>query len=83
MLKYLRLESYEDTLDNLELRRPAEMQALLDESPTAHEDYLLHYMLAIETRESASLLDVQVDSDRSATASTRPKGQIRKADESS
>lgn len=59
MFKYIRLESYEDALDNLELRRPAQVQALLDESPSAREDYMLHYMLDIETRDSASLLDVR------------------------
>jgi adenine-specific DNA-methyltransferase len=59
MLKYIRLESYEDTLDNLDLRRPAQVQALLDESPGAREDYMLHYALEIETRDSASLLDVR------------------------
>jgi adenine-specific DNA-methyltransferase len=56
--KYLRLESYEDTLNNLELRRPGEVQALLDGPPNLREDYLLHYMLDLETRDSASLLDV-------------------------
>lgn len=59
MFKYIRLESYEDTLDNLELRRPAEMQALLDGSASTREDYMLHYLLDIETRDSASLLDLR------------------------
>ncbi len=58
MLKYIRLESYEDTLNNLQLRRLAEVQALLDELPGARQDYLLHYMLDLETRDSASLLDI-------------------------
>ncbi len=30
MLKYIRLESYEDTLNNLELERAPQQQALLD-----------------------------------------------------
>jgi adenine-specific DNA-methyltransferase len=52
------LESYEDTLNNLELRRTESQQSLLDSIPKpAKEEYLLHYMLDIESRES--LLSVE------------------------
>ncbi len=53
--KYLRLESYEDTLNNLALQRPEGLTDLFD--PAGKEDYLLHYMLNVESR--ASLLSVQ------------------------
>jgi adenine-specific DNA-methyltransferase len=51
--KYLRLESYEDALDNITFDA-AEPQALL-----ALEDYVLGYLLDFETRESATLLNVK------------------------
>lgn len=56
--KVLKLESYEDTLNNLQLRRNEVQQGLLDSlSPSAQEDYLLRYMLDIESR--GSLLSVE------------------------
>ena len=49
IVKVLKLESYEDTLNNLELRR----SDLFDRMPEqAQHDYLLHYMLNIESRDS-------------------------------
>jgi adenine-specific DNA-methyltransferase len=50
MVKYQVLESYEDTLNNLQLQAPSE-QGLLEFSPRAQEEYLLQYMLDIESRE--------------------------------
>ena len=56
--KVLKLESYEDTLNNLQLRRTAQQQDLLDTLPqSAREDYLLRYLLDIESRDS--LLSVE------------------------
>lgn len=56
--KVLKLESYEDTLNNLQLRRNEAQQSLLDSlPPSAREDYLLRYMLDIESRDS--LLSVE------------------------
>lgn len=56
--KVLKLESYEDTLNNLQLRRTAQQQDLLDTlPPPAQEDYLLRYLLDIESR--GSLLSVE------------------------
>ncbi|MFH1121897.1 MAG: site-specific DNA-methyltransferase [Bacteroidota bacterium] len=49
--KYLRLESYEDTLNNLQLQRSHTQQSLLA-NPDFGEEYLLHYMLNVESRES-------------------------------
>jgi adenine-specific DNA-methyltransferase len=59
VFKYLRLESYEDTLNNLELKRSDTQQDLLDTEPGFRNDYLLHYMLNVETRGSASLLNLE------------------------
>ena len=56
--KVLKLESYEDTLNNLQLRRDAKQRqtlSLLDQQ--AKDDYLLHYMLDAESR--SSLLSVE------------------------
>ncbi|GIV24572.1 MAG: hypothetical protein KatS3mg026_0264 [Bacteroidia bacterium] len=58
LLKILRLESYEDTLNNLELKRTGNQQSLLDQHPAFREDYMLRYMLDVESRGSASLLNL-------------------------
>lgn len=71
IMKVIRLESYEDTLNNLELRRTEAQQSLLD-SPQAQgpdgfrEQYLLRYMLDVETRGSQSLLNVSAFMDPTA-----------------
>lgn len=53
--KYMRLESYEDALNNLELEdRSADVLGMPEK---VAEDYLLRYALDVETR--ASLLDLQ------------------------
>ena len=54
--KYIRLESYEDTLDSLELTPPASAQQdMLARNPALREDYQLRYALGEETSGSASL----------------------------
>ena len=61
MFKYIHLESYEDTLNNLnnlELKRTEAQQRLLKEHPAFREDYILHYMLDVESRGSPSLLNL-------------------------
>jgi adenine-specific DNA-methyltransferase len=58
MFKVLRLESYEDTLNNLELRRTGAQQRLLEEHAAFREDYLLRYMLDVESRGSGSFLNL-------------------------
>jgi adenine-specific DNA-methyltransferase len=56
--KVLKLESYEDTLNNLQLRRTAVQGDLLGSLPQpVRDDYLLHYMLDVESR--GSLLSVE------------------------
>ena len=57
LFKYVRLESYEDTMDSLEMTPPSEAQQdLLAENPALAEDYRLRYALGEETAGSACLL---------------------------
>lgn len=64
-LKVVKLESYEDTLNNLELVRKGAQQTLLaeqqastkPEDQNAYRDYLIHYMLELESKDS--LLNVK------------------------
>ncbi len=71
IVKVIRLESYEDTLNNLDLRRTKQQQSLLD-TPDAQgadglkEQYLLRYLLDVETRGSQSLLNVAAFTDPTA-----------------
>jgi adenine-specific DNA-methyltransferase len=56
--KVLKLESYEDTLNNLELHRVRNHNDLFGQlSQQTNDDYFLHYMLDVESRDS--LLSVQ------------------------
>ena len=55
IVKVLKLESYEDTLNNLELKQPA--SDLFAQNEALQNDYLLHYMLDVESRDS--LLNTQ------------------------
>ena len=64
MIKLVRLESYEDALNNLQTRRTESQASLLDGIESQGEDklkeqYLLRYMLDVETQGSASLLSVE------------------------
>jgi len=58
MFKYMKLESYEDTLDNLIIKCDKKQQKALDSNKTAREEYMLGYWLDIETRGSDSLLNI-------------------------
>jgi len=71
IFKIVRLESYEDTLNNLELRRTKEQQGLLDLAAAQgadklKEQYMLRYLLDVETRGSQSLLNVAAFTDPAA-----------------
>lgn len=57
--KYIRLESYEDALNNLELMRSANQSSLLETDADMREQYMLSYMLDVESRGSQSLLNVK------------------------
>jgi adenine-specific DNA-methyltransferase len=71
IMKVVRLESSEDVLNNLEPRRSQTQEQLLL-SPDAQgpdglkEQYMLRYMLDVETRGSQSLLNVQAFADPTA-----------------
>ena len=71
IVQVVRLESYEDALNNLETRRTDKQQLLLDalEAQGAdglREQYILRYMLDVETRGSQSLLNLQAFLDPTA-----------------
>ncbi len=71
ILKVLRLESYEDTLNNLELKRTRMQRSLLElfeaQGPDRlKEQYILRYMLDVESRGSPSLLNVAAFTDPTA-----------------
>lgn len=71
LVKYIRLESYEDALNNLQLRRSKAQQSLLDAAQNTvtsrlKEQYILGYMLNVETEGSQSLLNVQGFTDPTA-----------------
>ena len=53
VVKYLRLESYEDALNNIGFDEAAGQQAL------QFDDYVLNYLLRWETRKSETLLNVE------------------------
>ncbi|CFX73936.1 DNA methylase N-4/N-6 [Syntrophomonas zehnderi OL-4] len=55
--KYLRLESYEDTLNNIEIEEGT-LKFLTN--PAVKEQYMLHYLLPDETRGSLSLLNIDM-----------------------
>lgn len=60
LLKYIRLESYEDTLNNLVLEQtPEQQRALTSADDQAREEFMLGYMMDIESRGSASLLNME------------------------
>ena len=83
-VKVLRLESYEDVLNNLDTRRTRVQTTLLDAAEAdgadgLKEEYLLRYMLNVETRGSQSLLNVSAFSDPTAY---RLKVKVPGSDES-
>ena len=55
IIKSIRLESYEDALNNLELKRTIQQASLIDEENVLREQYILSYMLDVESRGSQSL----------------------------
>jgi adenine-specific DNA-methyltransferase len=68
MFKVIRLESYEDTLNNLELRRTREQEDTLFSSEAQgpgklKEQYMLNYMLDVESRGSQPLLNIDAFKD--------------------
>lgn len=68
LFKYIRLESYEDTLDGL-VWEPKESDLLAD-NLALFEDYQLRYSLDVETRNSANLLGMDCPNPFAYTIST-------------
>jgi adenine-specific DNA-methyltransferase len=58
MFKYMRLESYEDALANIQLKRTETQQSLLEATQGFRESYMLGYMLEAESKGSQTLLDI-------------------------
>ncbi|MCF6340488.1 MAG: site-specific DNA-methyltransferase, partial [Sulfurimonas sp.] len=56
IFKYFKLESYEDTLNNLEFKKTEEQDKALDLYGEAKEDYILNYSLDVESQ--GSLLNI-------------------------
>jgi adenine-specific DNA-methyltransferase len=50
--KYMRLESYEDTLNNLALKQTKTQELALEMNPNFKEGYMLNYMLDVEAQDS-------------------------------
>jgi adenine-specific DNA-methyltransferase len=59
MIKLVRLESYEDALSNLDLKRTNQQGMFIDANAEMREQYILSYMLNVESRGSQSLLNVK------------------------
>ena len=57
--KYIRLESYEDTLNNLSFKDDATRDQALQSNDDFRRDYMLKYWLDVETKGSSSLLNIE------------------------
>jgi len=66
LCKYIRLESYEDTLNNLRLDHNPKRKKAVAANPALKEDYMLRYLLDVETRGSQSLLNIDAFADPTA-----------------
>ncbi|MEW8143693.1 MAG: site-specific DNA-methyltransferase [Candidatus Thiodiazotropha endolucinida] len=58
-MKYIRLESYEDALNNLSLDESVSRNQSVQENDTLRRDYMLKYWLDMETQGSPSLLNIE------------------------
>lgn len=63
IFKYVRLESYEDTLNNLSLRRTGVRDDLIRTNPVLRENYTISYMMDFETKGSPSMPDLDAFED--------------------
>lgn len=57
IVKYLRLESYEDTLNNINFIRNEQQQSIFDSNQNLFEEYLVYYMFDMESKDSVLNLD--------------------------
>ncbi len=58
IFKYIKLESYEDTLNNLTIEIDSHGQKVIEQHDNIREQYMLSYMLDKETEGSMSLLNI-------------------------
>jgi len=58
MFKYIRLESYEDALANIQLHSTDKQKSLLDAVDGFRESYMLKYLLDVESKGSQTLLNI-------------------------
>ena len=58
--KYIRLESYEDTLNNLCFHENHERNQALQHNPDLRRGYMMKYWLDFETKDSPSLLNIDL-----------------------
>ena len=63
LCKYFHLESYEDTLNNLRFTSNPNRKSSFAVNDSLKEDYMLRYMLDVETQGSQSLLNIDAFSD--------------------
>ena len=56
--KYIRLESYEDTLNNISFKEDSDRDQALHGNDDFRRDYMLKYWLELEAKDSASLLNI-------------------------
>lgn len=66
LVKVIRLESYEDTLNNLLVAEESAQRKVIEANPALRERYFLHYLLELETQDSPSLLNISVFTDPTA-----------------
>lgn len=62
LFKYMKLESYEDALNNIKFTQTVEQLSALNQnmSKQAKEEYFISYMLDNETKNSSSLLNIDM-----------------------
>jgi adenine-specific DNA-methyltransferase len=58
IFKYIKLEQYEDTLNNLVINKPQAKSLFNDKK--FEEDYIINYMMNFETKDSPSLLNIDM-----------------------
>lgn len=66
LVKVIRLESYEDTLNNLRMVGDSAQQQIVSDNADLRDAYFLHYLLKLETQGSPSLLNIAQFSDPTA-----------------
>lgn len=57
IVKYIRLETYEDTLNNIDLIRNDQQQSIFDSNKNLFDEYLVYYMFDMESKDSVLNLD--------------------------